>query len=269
MKRVLLHIAYDGTDFAGFQIQPGGIRTVEGVLNDTISDLTGETIEVIGASRTDAGVHARENIAVFDTESRIPAEKFSYALNERLPEDVRITGSMEVAEDFHPRKEACLKTYEYRILCAPFPDPLRRRDSHYTYHLLDAQKMHEAAQYLVGEHDFTSFASVYMQAASPVRTITQISVTETAQDSMAEAREIVIRVEGTGFLYNMVRIIAGTLMEVGRGKIAPSDLPDILAGRERRLAGPTAPAKGLTLVKYRYFSLTDKEGEPYNRRVRR
>ena len=259
MKRVLIRIAYDGTDFAGFQIQPGEIRTVEGVLNTILSELTGESIEVIGASRTDSGVHALENIAVFDTESRIPAEKFSYALNERLPEDVKIMGSEEVSGDFHPRREACLKTYEYRILCAPFPNPLKRRDTYYTYHMLDAAKMHEAAQYLLGEHDFTSFASIYMQATSPVRTITGIRVEEHTEGMPEGSKEIVIRVEGTGFLYNMVRIIAGTLMEVGRGKKSAEEMQGILEGRERRLAGPTAPAQGLTLVKYKYLSLTEKE----------
>ena len=266
MKRVLLTIAYDGTGLSGFQEQKGTPETVEGYVNRALASLTGEDIHIVGGSRTDAGVHALCNVAVFDTESRIPAEKFPYALNVRLPEQIRIVGAREVPEGFHPRHTRCSKTYEYVILRAPFPIPVKRLYSTYTYTLLDPVRMDEAAQHLVGEHDFKSFCSVYSQALSTVRTITEIRVS--CRDPLtgegipggdprvmdrSEAAEIVIRVTGSGFLYNMVRIIAGTLMEAGRGAIAPEDVRRILEARDRRAAGPTAPAEGLTLTEYRFM----------------
>ena len=152
MKRVMLTVAYDGTNYHGWQIQSNG-ETIEGVLNRCLSSLMGEKIEVSGASRTDSGVHAMGNLAVFDTESRIPADKISYALNQRLPEDIRIQKSQEVAVDFHPRFCATRKTYEYRIYMAPFPMPLRRLYAHYTYVPLDIERMNAGAAYLVGEPD--------------------------------------------------------------------------------------------------------------------
>ena len=278
MKRVLLVTAYDGTDFAGFQAQKSGVRTVEGVLNQALGSLTGERIEVIGASRTDAGVHALCNLAVFDTDSRIPGDKFAAALNTRLPEDVKIQESFEVDPAFHPRHCMTIKTYEYRIYNAPFPSPVYGRNCCYSYTPFDTERMRRAADCLTGTHDFKSFCSVYSQALTTVRTITGISVTEElltdpagirgcfygsrgedraaaekTRRSLLMPRIISIRVSGTGFLYNMVRIIAGTLMEAGRGAIRPEDMPSILAACDRRAAGPTAPARGLTLVSYRIF----------------
>ena len=278
MKRVLLVTAYDGTDFAGFQAQKSGVRTVEGVLNQALGSLTGERIEVIGASRTDAGVHALCNLAVFDTDSRIPGDKFAAALNTRLPEDVKIQESFEVDPDFHPRHCMTIKTYEYRIYNAPFPSPVYGRNCCYSYTPFDTERMRRAADCLTGTHDFKSFCSVYSQALTTVRTITGISVTEELltdpagirgcfygsrgedraaaeknRRSFLMPRIISIRVSGTGFLYNMVRIIAGTLMEAGRGAVRPEDMPSILAACDRRAAGPTAPARGLTLVSYRIF----------------
>ncbi len=250
MRRIMLTVAYDGTEYAGFQRQPGEVRTVEGELDAAVSSVTGESIEVIGASRTDAGVHARGNIAVFDTNSRIPAERFARAVNTRLPEDIRAVGSREVPGDFHPRHAATEKTYEYRIVNAEYPDPLRRRYAHYSYTLFNVDAMKAAALYFIGEHDFRSFCSIYTQSLTTVRTITEIDVAASAD---AMPREIVITVTGTGFLYNMVRIIAGTLMEVGRGAIAPERIPEIIAARDRRAAGPTAPPQGLTLAGYRFI----------------
>lgn len=242
MKRVKLVAAYDGTAFYGWQLQPGR-RTVESELNRALRDLLKEDIQVIGASRTDSGVHALCNVAVFDTNSRIPGEKFSYALNQRLPEDVRIQRSEEVASDFHPRHCESRKTYEYRILNTEFPLPTKRLYAYFTYVPLDVEKMRRAAAFLVGEHDFASFCSAASGARSTIRTIYELTV-EKRQD------EIAIRVCGNGFLYNMVRIIAGTLMEAGRGSRRPEEMREILAARDRKAAGPTAPACGLTLVKY-------------------
>lgn len=252
MRRVMLTVAYDGTAYSGWQVQPGR-ETIEGVLNRCICELTGEKVEVIGASRTDSGVHALGNVAVFDTESLIPAEKFSYALNQRLPEDVRIQGSEEVPLTFHPRHCESRKTYEYRIYNAPFPLPVKRLYAHFTYVPLDIDLMNRAAAYLVGEHDFKSFCSVDTQAQTTVRRIDSVEVRE-ARETMQQGREIVIRVAGRGFLYNMVRIIAGTLMEVGRGHMPPERVRDILAAHDRQQAGPTAPACGLTLVGYEFLT---------------
>lgn len=242
MKRIKLVVAYDGTAYHGWQVQPGA-PTIEGELNRCLSGLLQEEIQVIGASRTDSGVHALCNVAVFDTDTRIPAEKISYALNQRLPEDIRVQSSEEVAADFHPRHCNSRKTYEYRILNRSFPLPTRRLYAHFTYVPLDVDKMRQAATYLIGEHDFKSFCSTAAVVESTVRTIYDLTV-EKEQD------EIVIRVCGNGFLYNMVRIIAGTLMEAGRGNIEPQQVGEIIAARDRQAAGPTAPACGLTLVKY-------------------
>lgn len=245
MKRVMLTVAYDGTAYHGWQIQPNG-ETIEGILNRCLSETLGEKIEVIGASRTDSGVHAMGNIAVFDTDSPIPADKISYALNQRLPEDIKIQKSEEVASDFHPRHCESRKIYEYRIYCAPFPMPVKRLYAHYTYIPMDVERMRRGASYLVGKHDFKSFCSAEAQVETTVRQVDSVEVVQ-------EGQEIVIRVAGRGFLYNMVRIIAGTLMEVGRGHIAPEEVKTILEAKDRQAAGSTAPACGLTLVKYEFL----------------
>lgn len=250
MKRVMLTVAYDGTAYCGWQIQPGK-KTIEGVLHHCISELTGEAVEVIGASRTDSGVHALGNIAVFDTNSPIPAEKFSYALNQRLPEDIRIREAKEVDQAFHPRHCESRKTYEYRIYNGPFPLPTRRLYTHFTYLPLNTELMRQGAAFLVGEHDFKSFCSADTQAKTTVRRIDSIEVRE--EGAAQPDREIVIRVTGRGFLYNMVRIIAGTLMEVGRGQMPPERVKEILEACDRQAAGPTAPACGLTLMEYEFL----------------
>lgn len=247
----MLTVAYDGTAYCGWQIQPGK-KTIESVLNRCICELTGEAVEVIGASRTDSGVHAWGNIAVFDTGSSIPAEKFSYALNQRLPEDIRIREAKEVDLMFHPRHCESRKTYEYRIYNAPFPLPTRRLYSHFTYVPLDTEMMKQGAAFLVGEHDFKSFCSADTQAKITVRRVDSVEVRE--ESVAAGGREIVIRIVGRGFLYNMVRIIAGTLMEVGRGQMPPERVKEILEACDRQAAGPTAPACGLTLVGYEFLA---------------
>jgi tRNA pseudouridine38-40 synthase len=244
MKRVMLTVAYDGTNYHGWQIQPNG-ETIEAVLNRCLSEFLQEEIAVIGASRTDAGVHALGNVAVFDTETQIPAEKISYALNARLPEDIRIQESKEVAPDFHPRHCESWKTYEYRIYNAAFPMPTERLYTYFTYADLNISRMQEAADYLVGTHDFKSFCSVNTQAESTVRQVDSIAVEKAGN-------LITIRVVGRGFLYNMVRIIAGTLLEIGRGQLSPQEMTGILEAKDRSKAGPTAPACGLTLVKYEW-----------------
>lgn len=243
-RRVCLRVAYDGTAYCGWQIQKNG-RTIEGELNRALQELTGEEIQVIGASRTDAGVHGLDNVAVFDTCCRIPGEKFSYALNQRLPEDIRVRASKEVSGDFHPRRCKSRKTYEYHIYNAAFPDPLRRLYSYFTYIPLEEEKMRRAAAYLMGEHDFASFCSAGSQAETTVRTVYSLDV-------VRDGGEIVIRITGNGFLYNMVRIIAGTLMEAGSGRMEPEKIREILKAGDRSAAGPTAPACGLVLKELVY-----------------
>lgn len=243
--RVKLVVAYEGTNYCGWQIQPNGI-TVEQVLNETLSSLLGEEITVTGASRTDAGVHSLGNVAVFETHTKMPAEKISFALNQRLPEDIVVQESCQVPEDFHPRFSKSRKTYEYRILNCRFRQPLERRTSYFYHYPLDVSAMQKAAAYLVGKHDFTSFASVHAQTNTYVRMIY-------ALDVVREGDMIRIRVQGNGFLYNMVRIIAGTLIQVGAGIKKPEDMESILAGKDRELAGPTAPAHGLTMIGLEYL----------------
>lgn len=256
LRRILITVAYDGTNYHGFQKQNSGAVTIEGVLNDTLTNVFKEPIEVIGASRTDTGVHAYGNLAVFDTHSRIEAEKVPYALNRSLPEDIRVLCGEEVPLDFHPRKCDTIKTYEYRIYNAPFNLPQKRLYSYWTYAKLDVEKMQRATGYFIGTHDFASFCSAGTQTPTTVRTLYELTVeTDDPFDSEDDpeapvCRDIIIRVSGSGFLYNMVRIIAGTLMEVGKGRIEPEQIADIIEARDREAAGPTAPPEGLTLVGY-------------------
>ena len=244
MKRILLVVAYDGTNYCGWQVQKNG-ETIEGVLNRELSALFGEEIQVIGASRTDSGVHALGNVAVFDTCARMPAEKLSYALNSRLPEDIRIQRSLEVEADFHPRKCACTKYYEYRILNREFELPSQRLNTYFYRRPLDVERMRTACPYFLGEHDFKSFCSIHTQAETTVRTIYHLDVKQ-------EGDLIRISVSGNGFLYNMVRIIAGTLIQIGGSLREPEEVPAMLEALDRQAAGPTAPAKGLTLVGMEY-----------------
>lgn len=237
-------VAYDGTNYCGWQVQPNGI-TIEEVLNRSLSNLLGEKIEVMGASRTDSGVHSLGNVAVFDTNTRMPADKIAFALNQRLPEDIVVQGSCEVPSDWHPRYQESTKTYEYRILNRTFRMPTRRLDTYFYHYPLDVEQMSEAASYMVGTHDFASFCAANAQVKSTVRTI--YSCTAQKENDI-----ITIRVTGNGFLYNMVRIIAGTLIEVGAGKRRPEEIKDILAAENRDAAGPTAPAQGLTMMGIEY-----------------
>lgn len=240
-KRIKLVVAYDGTNYCGWQVQPNG-ETIEGVLNRELSSLLGEDIKVTGASRTDSGVHSLGNVAVFDTDTRIPPEKISYALNIRLPEDIVVQDSCEVAPDFHPRHCSSRKTYEYRILNRRFAMPTRRLDTYFYHRPLDVERMQQAARYLEGTHDFKSFCSVNTVVEDTVRTIYTLQVIKDADDI------ITIRVQGSGFLYNMVRILAGTLIQVGIGAMEPEQMTEILEAKDRSASGPTAPAQGLTMM---------------------
>ena len=223
--RVKMIVAYDGTNYCGWQIQPNGI-TIEKVLNEHLSRLLKEDIKVTGASRTDAGVHSLGNVCMFDTNTRMPAEKISYALNQKLPEDIVVVDSCEVSDDFHPRFSKSRKTYEYRILNARFRNPTRRLDTYFY-------------------HDFASFCSANSQAQTTVRTIYDCTVSKAGDI-------ITIRVTGNGFLYNMVRIIAGTLVKIGGSDMPADAMNGIIAATDRAAAGPTAPAHGLTMIGLKY-----------------
>ena len=242
--RIKLTIAYDGTAYSGFQSQTNALA-VQDVLNRSLEDLFGHPVKTIGASRTDTGVHARGNVAVFDIDTHILPGKIALALNARLPEDIRIVDSREVPDDFHPRYCDCTKTYSYRILNRRFPDPMLRLYTLHYYYALDSDKMKEAALHFVGEHDFAGFCSAGYSGKSTVRTIYR-------SDVVREGDLITYTVNGKGFLYNMVRIITGTLISVGCGKIAPEEIPSIIAAKDRQLAGDTALAKGLTLEEICY-----------------
>lgn len=239
MRRIRLDISYDGTRYVGWQMQPNGL-SIEEVLNGAISKLLKEEIHVIGASRTDSAVHADQNVAVFNTESRIPAEKFKFAINEFLPHDITVQESWEVPLDWHPRKQCTVKTYEYRILNRKTPFPKEWNYAYYFYYGLDLEKMRRASDVLKGTHDFKSFCSIHTDKEDTVRTIYDIQI-----DRVGDI--ISIKITGNGFLYNMVRIIVGTLIKISTGIFPADAMPGILAACDRSKAGNTAPPQGLTL----------------------
>lgn len=245
MKRIKLEVAYDGTDYCGWQIQPKD-KTIEGVLNETLSLFLGEEITVIGASRTDSGVHALGNVAVFDSRTRISGERIARALNQKLPDDIVIQSSKEVTDDFHPRYQDTRKTYEYTIYNADFDNPVTARHHHFVYVPLDVERMRKASQYFLGEHDYISFSTTGSQTKTTVRTIYECEVKQ-------DGPYITMRVTGNGFLYNMVRMMAGTLITIGRGRRDPEWIKELFENPQRGKAGPNAPAKGLTLIKIRYM----------------
>lgn len=244
MRNIKLTLAYDGTDFAGFQVQPGR-RTVQGELTAALEKILGERVGVIGAGRTDAGVHARAQVANFQTAARLPVERLPAALNSCLPPDITVWRAEEVPARFHARYDARGKTYRYLIDRAPHRAPFLRR---YSWHLtlpLDAAAMRAAAAPLCGEHDFSSFCAAGSASPNHVRTLQRLAVGEEGDLLLVEAK-------ADGFLYKMVRNLVGTLVEVGRGALAAEDVERILAGRDRRLAGPTAPPQGLILWEVEY-----------------
>ena len=248
-KRIKLVVAYDGTDYHGWQVQNNALA-VESVLSEALEKLLGEPIQLIGASRTDAGVHALGNVAVFDTVTKIPSDKICYAVNQWLPADIRVMHSEEVALDFHPRYTVSRKRYEYTIENAPINFPINSRYAYFVHHNLDIDRMRTACTHMLGEHDFQCFCSAGSQVKTTVRTIYKL-------DLVKSNRIITIGIEGNGFLYNMVRIIAGTLIDVGKGFIEPEQIPEIIRSRNRRNAGPTAPAHGLKLVEIKYEETID------------
>jgi len=251
MHRIRLVVAYDGTNYCGWQVQPNGV-SVQKTLQNAIEDLTGEKIRLTGASRTDSGVHALGQVAVFDTEKEIPARRYAMAINQRLPGDIIVQSSEETAGDFHPRYTKLRKTYEYRILNRRMPLPNERQYSYFVSTPLDVTAMRDAAGLLAGEHDFKSFSSQKSDVRSTVRTIYSAKVER-------QGDVIILRVIGDGFLYNMVRIIAGMLVKVGLGQKSGEDIKKALEHPGTQAAAPVAPARGLTLVRIEYELEKQKE----------
>jgi len=245
MKRIMLIVSYNGANYCGWQKQNNAI-SIEEVINTKLKELLKEDICVIGASRTDAGVHAKGNVAVFDTETTTHPEKKAYALNARLPQDIRIQESREVRADFHPRYDKNNKKYSYRILNTKINVPIYNEYTMHASNYLDIELMKNAAQYIVGEHDFKSFCAANTGVKTTVREVYSLEITKNNNDI------ITIEITGNGFLYNMVRIIVGTLIQVGTGKIKPEYVAEIIAAKDRSKAGPTAKAKGLTLEEIYY-----------------
>ena len=244
MRNIKLTLQFDGTAYHGWQIQKNAV-TVQKVLQSAIKTLTGSNPDIVGCSRTDAGIHARKFVCNFKTQSVIPNDKFPYALNTLLPDDIRCIRSEDVAAEFDSRKSALGKTYTYLISNSQYGDVfLKDRAWHYRYKL-DIEKMRRAATFLLGTHDFVGFAAAGFTVKTTVRTISAISITK-------EKDLISISVTGDGFLYNMVRIIAGTLVFCGNGKINPDDMSMIIQSCDRTKAGITAPACGLYLTEVFY-----------------
>jgi tRNA pseudouridine38-40 synthase len=241
-----LTLEYDGRDFCGWQAQPGGRRSVQGTLEEAARRVAGGAVEVAGASRTDAGVHAEGQVVRLRAGARLEPETLARALNGILPRDVAVREAAPVPEGFDPRRDARSKLYRFAIWNGPGPSPLRAARSLRVERPLDRVAMREAAFRLRGTHDFASFQAARSDARSAVRTVSRLDVVEVAPG------ELCLYVEGNAFLRHMVRILAGTLVEVGRGRRAAAGLPAALAARDRRAAGPTAPAHALTLVRIRY-----------------
>lgn len=244
-KNIRLVIQYDGTRYKGWQRQQNMDVTIQGKIENVLSKMSGKKIEIDGAGRTDAGVHAREQIANFRMETDMTTEQIKEYVNCYLPSDIRVVRVEEAGERFHSRLNATGKTYHYRCLKKGSFDVFNRNYVMELTEEVDIEAMKEAALHFLGTHDFASFCTKASKKKSTVRTIQDISITESDT-------EIVFSYTGSGFLYNMVRIITGTLLEVGMGKRFPADIPDIIEGKNRKLAGETAPAKGLTLWKVYY-----------------
>lgn len=244
MRNIKLIIEYDGTNYVGWQKQHNG-KAIEERIESEIKALTGEAIKLIGASRTDSGVHAKGQTANFFTTSKIPAEKFAAAISSRLPRDISILYSEEVEESFHSRYNSIGKRYSYKILNRKQPPAYLRNYVEHCSYQLNFEAMATAVKHFLGKHDFAAFKSTGGSAKTSVRTITSIELIK--NDDIIQ-----LNIEGDGFLYNMVRIIAGTLIEVGMGRISEESIPQIIQSRDRKLAGKTAGPSGLCLEKVFY-----------------
>lgn len=257
MRNILLHLTYDGKDFSGFQVQKGK-SSVQGALQEALSELTGEKVRVISSGRTDAGVHAVSQVVNFSTSSRLGQETFFRALNARLPSAIRVREAREVPSAFHARKQAVRKIYSYVIYNAPVLPPFYNG---YAWHLrgpyLDASSMEEAAGQFVGEHDFSAFMGSGSQVKSTVRRIESVTVKRFGKC-------VVITFSGNGFLKNMVRNMVGTMVDIFRNKLLDSSVEDILRTKDRKRAGRCAPGGGLYLLGVDYREFSFRGNLPFN-----
>lgn len=247
MRRIRITLAYDGTEYHGWQVQPS-LPTIQGMLQQVLARIEGKPVHVTGAGRTDAGVHALAQVAAFDLENPIPTDNLRRAMNRLLPPAIRVLEAREVAPEFHPRRDAISKTYEYRIWRAEICPPFERLYLHHFPYPLDEQRLIAAAPLFEGEHDFTAFAATDERdrlGGSKVRRIY-------SSRAFREGDRLIYRVTGNGFLKHMVRNIVGTLLEVGRGKLDEEHLRALLRSGPPASAGPTAPPSGLFLVEVRY-----------------
>lgn len=244
MKNIRLTIEYDGKDFNGWQKQPNKLN-IQGEIERAIEEITGEKVDLIASGRTDAGVHALAQMANFKTNSNLPVEKYPIALNTKLKKSIRIQKAEEVEEDFHSRYHCKQKTYRYVINNSEQGSSIYRNLEYFVPNKLNVEKMQEAVKYFEGEHDFKAFKASGTSSKSSVRIIYKAKIEK-------QGDRIIIELTGNGFLYNMVRIIAGTLVDVGLGKIGPDEIPEIIENGERSRAGKTLPPHGLYLVKVEY-----------------
>ena len=244
MRNIKLIIEYDGKSFNGWQKQPDKLN-IQGEIEKAIEEITGEKVDLTASGRTDAGVHSLGQTANFKTDSKIPIEKFAKAINSRLKKSIVIKSAEEVDEKFHSRYSVKSKTYRYIINNSENGTAIYRGLEYHVPMKLDYEKMNEAIKYFIGEHDFKAFKASGTSSKSSVRKILDGSVRK-------EGERVIIEVTGTGFLYNMVRIISGTLLDVGLGKIKPEDIPSIIESKDRTKAGKTLPAHGLYLLQVNY-----------------
>lgn len=244
MRNIKLTIEYDGTNYAGWQKQKNALAIQE-VLEGALYKVTGEAIEVIGSSRTDAGVHARGFVGNFHSDSSIPGEKFKNAINSMLPSDIVIIKSEDAASEFHARFDSIGKRYKYYILNRNEPSAIYRNFIFHYRPPLDVKLMRSACSYFIGTHDFAAFRSLGSSAKTTVRNISKLEIVK-------EGDILIIDIAGNGFLYNMVRIIAGTLINVGRAKTSPAEIPEIIESKDRTRAGSVLPARGLCLEEVYY-----------------
>ena len=253
MRNMFMIVSYDGTAYCGFQQQPG-LPTVQGKLQEAVLHLTGELVKIEGSGRTDAGVHARGQAISFLTSAAIPADRWKHAMNARLPDDIVVREAREAPLTLHARHSAVRKTYRYTLNNNRTADVFRRKYQYQHYAPLHVQAMREALPCLLGEHDFTSFCSRHSTKRSHVRHIYDIRLEQeqTAEDGANGCGLVHLYVTGNGFLYNMVRVIVGTLLEIGEGKREPSEMKHILEAKDRTAAGPTAEAHGLILWEVEY-----------------
>ena len=254
--RIALRLEYEGTDYAGWQIQDNA-PSIQGWLENAVQAVCGRPTRVTGAGRTDAGVHALGQVAHFDTQAALPPDRWAYALNAHLPRDVRVQASCAVPESFHARFDACGKHYRYVLHLAPQPPAILWRHAWHLRDHLDVTAMQEAGMLFCGRRDYAAFMSAGSSVQDTVRQVQEATV-------QRQGPWVTVDVKGSGFLYNMVRILVGTLVEMGRGERPPQDMLAILAGRERALAGVTAPAQGLHLMQVFYPNPPFCEKSPEN-----